>query len=48
MRIAFDADPDYRFDADPDTHPDPSFQVKAIHTYILSCRLQIDADPDPA
>jgi hypothetical protein len=49
-----DPDPACHFDAYAD--PDPSFQVKAQNLkkvlkysvpYILTCRLQIDADPDP-
>jgi hypothetical protein len=47
----------YHPDADPDGYPDPRFQIKAQTNekvlkhanipYILSCHLQIDADPDP-
>ncbi len=38
MRITFDADPgadpNHHTDADPDTHPDPSFQLKAPILYL--------------
>ncbi len=52
-------DPTFTFDADAYPDPGPSLQLKAQNLekvsqigsycipYILACRLQIDADPDP-